>query len=363
MQSVNLTNRSAWVMLLTVFLMGLGMSTVVIAQPGIDHTQLQVYYQSNGQPTPVETPDDWNRRRLQILEGMQLAMGDLPARDNLPRLDTKVLSEVKGDGFIRQSITFVSEPGDRIPALLYIPTDTKGKDKLPAMLALHPTGPLGKLIVAGEGPLDNRQYGMELAQRGYVVLCPDYPSFGDYNYDFEQDRYLSGTMKGIFNHMRGVDLLESMNIVDPQRIGVIGHSLGGHNAMFVGVFDQRLKVIVSSCGWTPFHDYYEGDIKGWTSPRYMPSLKETFLLDPDLVPFDFYEVVAALAPRPFFSSSPLHDDNFSVEGVRKGTAEASKIYQLLGAGNQIRVVYPDCGHDFPEQIRLQAYQFIKKSLD
>ena len=350
-------------MLLNGMIAGLWMSTVAMAQSGIDHTQLSVYYQSNGQVAPVVTPADWDQRRQQILKGMQLAMGDLPDRNNLPKLDMEVLSEVKGDGFIRQSITFVSEPGDKIPALLYIPSGVEEKDHLPAMLALHPTGALGKLIVAGEGPLDNRQYGMELAQQGYVVLCPDYPSFGDYPYDFEQDRYQSGTMKGIFNHMRGVDLLESLEIVDPERIGVIGHSLGGHNAMFVGVFDLRLKVIVSSCGWTPFHDYYEGDIKGWTSPRYMPALKETYLLDPGLVPFDFYEIVAALAPRPFFSNSPLQDDNFSVNGVKKGIAEATKIYHLLDAGDQLQVVYPDCGHDFPEKIRLEAYQFIRKSLD
>jgi len=108
----------------------------------------------------------------------------------------------------------------------------------------------------------------------------------------------------------------------------IGHSLGGHNAMFVAVFDPRLKVIVSSCGWTPFHDYYGGKIAGRTSDRYMPRLKTEYGLDPDRVPFDFYEVVAALAPRPFFSSSPLRDSNFDVEGVKKAVAEARKVLQM-----------------------------------
>jgi pimeloyl-ACP methyl ester carboxylesterase len=363
MKYVPFVNRHECKMLLTIIWAGWWMATSAIAQSDLDHTRLSVYYQSNGQAVPVVTSADWEQRRQQILEGMQLAMGNLPDRHQLAELDMQVLSEVKGDGFIRQLITFVSEPGDRIPALLYIPSGITEKDRLPAILALHPTGALGKRIVAGEGPLDNRQYALELAQRGYVVLCPDYPSFGDYPYDFSQDQYQSGTMKGIFNHMRSVDLLESLKMVDPERIGVIGHSLGGHNAMFVGVFDLRLKVIVSSCGWTPFHDYYGGNIKGWTSPRYMPALEEVYLLDPDRVPFDFYEVVAALAPRPFFSNSPLQDDNFSVAGVKKGIAEASKIYQLLGARDQIQVVYPDCGHDFPEQIRLDVYEFIRESLD
>ena len=335
----------------------------IIAQQKISHQNLLEYIGENGKLKPVETPADWQQRRKQILEGMQLAMGELPDRNNSVDLDIKIIDEVKGKGFIRQSITFASEPGDRIPALLYIPTNVKKNKKMPAMLALHPTGPKGKLIVAGEGPLDNRQYGLELAQRGYVVICPDFLSFGDYaDYDFEADNYVSGTMKGIFNHMRCVDLLESLDYVDSEKIGVIGHSLGGHNAMFAGVFDDRLKVIVSSCGWTPFHDYYGGDIKGWTSLRYMPRLKEVYDLNPDLVPFDFYEVVAALAPRPFFSNSPLHDENFSVAGVKKGITEAKKIYKLLGVEENIQVRYPDCEHDFPTEIRLEAYAFIDAAL-
>src|SRR5260221_2395852 len=61
----------------------------------------------------------------------------------------------------------------------------------------------------------------------------------------------------IYHHDPFVDLLQSRPEVDPARIGAIGHSLGGHNAMFVGLFDERIMVIVSSCGWTPLHDYYE----------------------------------------------------------------------------------------------------------
>ncbi len=350
--------------LLLAFLSGILLNPLPLtAQQNINHKNLLEYHSRSGKPKPVTNKANWDKRRKQILDGMQLAMGNLPDRNDLVNLDIEIISETKGNGFIRQSITFASEPGDRIPALLYIPTNISKDKKLPAMLALHPTGPLGKLIVAGEGPLDNRQYGLELAQRGYVVLCPDFLSFGDYEYDFEKDNYTSGTMKGIYNHMRCVDLLESLEYVDPGKIGVIGHSLGGHNAMFVGVFDQRLKVIVSSCGWTPFHDYYEGDIKGWTSLRYMPRLRDVYNLDPDLVPFDFYEVIGALAPRPFFSNSPLHDSNFSVEGVKKGITEANKIYRLLDNEDKLQVRDPDCEHDFPDEIRMEAYHFIDEALN
>lgn len=328
-----------------------------------DHAHVMVYLDAAGRQHPVATAEDWAVRRGHILAGMQQAMGPLPDRTNLPPLDVKVTDTAAGDGYTRLTLSFAAEPGDRVPAHLYLPTNRPANRRLPAMLALHPTSPLGKGVVAGESTLPNRGYAVELAQRGYVVLAPDYPSFGEYkDYDFNADRYVSGTMKGIFNHMRCVDLLQARPEVDPQRIGVIGHSLGGHNAMFVAVFDTRIKVIVSSCGWTPFHDYYHGKIAGWTSDRYMPRLRDVYQLDPDRVPFDFYEVVAALAPRAFFSSSPIHDSNFQVTGVRKAIPIALQVYNLLHAADKLAVTYPDSQHDFPPQARRQAYRFIDAQL-
>jgi acetyl esterase/lipase len=327
-----------------------------------DHARLLVYRDEQGREHPVATPSDWAIRRRHILFGMQEVMGPLPDRKNLVALDMQVSESVRDVAFTRLKITFAAEAGDRVPAYLFLPLGLKKGQTVPAMLALHPTSPLGKGVVAGFGDKESRAYALELARRGYVVLAPDYPSFGDYKYDFDADRYVSGTMKGIFNHMRCVDLLQTRPEVDPQRIGVIGHSLGGHNAMFVGVFDERLKAIVSSCGWTPFHDYYKGNIAGWTSPRYMPRLRDAYGLDPSRVPFDFYEVVAALAPRAFFSNSPVRDDNFDVNGVKKAVAAAQAVYKLLGAENHLQVRYPDCRHDFPPEIRREAYEFIDRLL-
>ncbi|MBS0265439.1 MAG: c-type cytochrome [Planctomycetes bacterium] len=329
-----------------------------------DHAQVLVYRDAGNREHPVQTPADWLKRRAHILAGMQEAMGPLPDLSKLPPLDVKIdeSKTVQGEGYTRLSLTYAAEAGDRVPAYLYLPTGRPKDERLPAMLALHPTGPLGKGIVDDAGPKPNRGYGKELAQRGYVVLAPDYPSFGDYPYDFKNSKYVSGTMKGIVNHMRGVDLLQARSEVDPRRIGAIGHSLGGHNAIFVGVFDERIQVVVSSCGWTPFHDYYGGKIAGWTSDRYMPRLKDVYGLDASKVPFDFYELVAALAPRAFFSISPEHDSNFDVAGVRKAEPVARQVFQLYGANDNLQIRYPDCEHDFPDDMRKAAYAFADKIL-
>jgi putative membrane-bound dehydrogenase-like protein len=326
-----------------------------------NHRQLRVWRDAAGEH-PVETPADWARRRAHILQGMQQAMGKLPDRSQLGPLDVRVTDRQSGPGFTRLTLSFGADQQDRVPCYLFLPQVPAGQ-RVPGILALHQTTPTGKGQPAGFADSENLHYGLELAKRGYVVLVPDYPSFGDYAYDFNADTYTSGSMKGIFNHMRAVDLLASRGEVDPARIGVIGHSLGGHNAMFVGVFDERIKVIVSSCGWTPFHDYYGGQIAGWTSDRYVPSIRDVYKLDPDKVPFDLYEIVAALAPRAFFSNSPLHDGNFEVAGVRKVIAEATPIYELLGAAPRLQVRYPDCGHEFPPEVRHEAYKFIDQMLE
>jgi hypothetical protein len=81
----------------------------------------------------------------------------------------------------------------------------------------------------------------------------------------------------------------------------------------------------------------------------------TFAAEPgDRVPFDFYELIAALAPRAFFTNSPLRDDNFDVQGVKKAMAAAAAVYALYGAEDRLTAEYPDAGHDFPDAQREAA---------
>lgn len=332
---------------------------------------------ADGVVRPVESQADWNKKRQQILDGMQAAMGPLPKRSDLPSLDVKIRESVDFENYVRHTISFCAAENETVPAYLYVPLRKNGgSEKKPvktaAILALHPTGMLGKRLVDGENPMKNRAYARELARRGYIVIAPDYPSYGELaDYDFKNDRYESGTMKGIFNHIRCVDLLQTREDVDPERIGVIGHSLGGHNAMFVAAFDERLKAIVSSCGWTEFENYdigpsainvYGGRLGPWAQDRYIPLLRDRYKLDGEQFPFQFHEVIALFAPRAFFSNSPLRDANFDVAGVDKGIAIASKAYRFLGAEENLQIRKPDAGHDFPPETRLQAYRFLDKYL-
>ncbi|MEY4568300.1 MAG: hypothetical protein RLY14_3270, partial [Planctomycetota bacterium] len=230
------------------------------ATSSIEHAKVRHYTDDQGQIRPISSVKDWESRRRDVLHQLQRVMGKLPDRSQLGKVEYEIIDEVQLDsGVKRVTLRFQSEKEDAVPAFLLLPKRSAAK-KAPAILALHQTIPIGKQEPAGMGGSANLHYGQELAERGYVVLIPDYPSFGDYAYDFAQHKqWSSGSLKAIWNNMRAVDLLQQLEEVDPQRLGVIGHSLGGHNSIFTAVFDQRLKVVVTSCGFTRFHKYYGGN--------------------------------------------------------------------------------------------------------
>ena len=192
----------------------------------------------------------------------------------------------------------------------------EGRKRVPAVLCLHATdNVVGNGVVVGLGSRPNRAYASELAERGYVTLAPNYPLLAKYQPDIKALGWESGTLKAVWDNMRGLDLLESLPFVKPGAFGAIGHSLGGHNSVYTAVFDERIKVVVTSCGLDSYLDYYGGDEKvwlpekGWTQTRYMPRLagyrgrlKE--------IPFDFHEMIGALAPRHVLIIAPLKDSNF-----------------------------------------------------
>lgn len=327
------------------------------------------YSGRKGECVQVSSLKEWQKKRDQILTNMQEAMGTMPRR-RTGNIRVHYVDSVIFDKYTRYTIRFAAAPGEDVSAYLYRPLSAaKG---LPAVLALHGTGAEGKKIIDDDTRRRDRGYARELAERGYVVIAPDYPGMGDaIDYDFAGDRYASGTMKGIVNHLACVDVLQTLPYVDRKRIGAIGHSLGGHNALFTAAFDQRIKAVVSNCGWTLLNYYNAGEsvtshhggrLGPWAQDRYMPWIRDRFDLDPGKVPFDFDEILAAIAPRALFSSSPLHDSNFSVEGVRLGINRVGEVYRFLHAEDKIEVVYPPVGHDFPDDIREAAYLFLDRQL-
>jgi pimeloyl-ACP methyl ester carboxylesterase len=325
-----------------------------------DHTRLLVVRDHEGREHPIVSRADWDVRRAHILAHFEQVAGPLPGGERRVPLDAEILESIEEPSLVRRKIRFAVEPGDRVSAWLLIPRGKSGP--FPAMLCLHQTTAMGKDEPAGLGGLPNLHYARELAERGYVTLAPDYPGYGESRTDPYALGYSSATMKGVWNHLRAVDLLGSLNEVDDRRMGVIGHSLGGHNAIFVAMYEPRLKAVVVSCGFSDFRHYAGGDIAGWSHPGYMPRLRSEYALDLNRVPFDLPELLGVLAPRAVFVNAPEHDGNFPAAGVRVCVESATLVFALLESPCVLQAVYPDAGHDFPPTEREQAYRFLDRAL-
>lgn len=320
----------------------------------------------------ADEPDlkTWPAKREKIVQGMQAIMGKLPASDRRVALNVTVEDEADAGSYIRRLITFQSEPGSRTPAYLCIPKKVlAGERRAKGVLCLHPTdNTVGHKVVVGLGGRERRAYAAELAERGLVTIAPAYPHLANYTPDLKKLNYESGTMKAIWDNTRALDLLDSLEYVDNTNgYGVIGHSLGGHNAIFTAVLEPRISVIVTSCGFDAFPDYYDGSEKnwyfgkGWCQTRYMPRLAN-YRGRLEEIPFDFPKLLSALAPRPVFINAPLHDSNFRHKSVDKCVKAATPIYELYNATEKLIVRHPDCDHNFPEELRVEAYKVIADAL-
>ncbi|MEX0718092.1 MAG: alpha/beta hydrolase family protein [Planctomycetaceae bacterium] len=328
-----------------------------------DKANLLIVFRGEGRKHPVLTAEDWATKRQHIIANMEKVMGPFPQFDRGAPPKFEIVEETEFPKYVRRKLVYEAHEGNRVPAYLLIPRGRKEGERLPAVLCPHPTQrQLGKGVVVGLGGKSDRHYAMHLVERGYVAFAPDYVAMGEYEYDPLANGFAGGTMLGIWNHVRAVDLLQSLPEVDGERIGAAGHSLGGHNAMFVAVFDQRIRCVVSNCGFDNFPKYYKGNLSGWAQDLYMPRIRTEYDLDPAKVPFDFPEVVAALAPRAFLASAPLHDHNFDVTGVRDCIRAAEPVYRLLGAEEKLKANYPDCAHDFPDDARKVAYEWLDRWL-
>ena len=79
-------------------------------------------------------------------------------------------------------------------------------------------------------------------------------------------------------------------------------------------------------------------------------------------PFDFPEMIGALAPRYCFINAPYGDTNFKWRSVDAIVAAASQVYALYGQPGNLRVEHPNCAHLFSSEMRETAYRLLDQIL-
>ena len=116
--------------------------------------------------------------------------------------------------------------------------------KFPAVLLLHGSGGLdpGTAYVF-------RAIGREFAERGYVVLIPHYfERTGHVASQPLQGKEITAFIEAVQD---AIEFAAASGVVDVDRIGMIGYSMGAHIAFIRAARDPRIKAIVSCSGSLP----------------------------------------------------------------------------------------------------------------
>lgn len=282
----------------------------------------------------------WPKLRADIEAALFNVLGELPKE----RVETqaKTVDETEHAGYVRKRVNYFVDGWDRVSAWLFIPD---GKDEAPAIVCCHYESPQAKDESAGlEG--DTRfAFAQHFAELGYVALAPDCITAGERrlgatkHYDskayYKTNTKLSLAGRMLVDHMYGLDLLEEQKRVDPARIGVMGHGLGGFNALMLAAFDDRIRACVSSCGFTRFatdkapERWINGD-----GLALMPPLKKN--IDAKSFDFDWEHILALVAPSPTLVITSAADTPYAnPKSCEKAVSLASRVYKLLGAQGAI----------------------------
>ena len=291
----------------------------------------------------------------------------------------------KGTSFDARSSTDV-EPGERISAYLLLPSNAGGR--APAVVCPHQTTQAGKKEPAGLAGNRELHTALRLAERGYVTLTYDALCFGD-RHDaasghygdaipfYRRRREWSLLGKMIWDLSRGLDYLQTLDFVDANRIGSIGHSHGGITTLWAMAIDDRIRAGVSSCGFDTFR--LDGNTFRWShATALLPRLgfyvssphitMDRYRAMPDSevvqVPFDQHMMLALIAPRSLLLSTSDDDFVFPNAGwsVRRSLVRVQPIYEAHGAADHIDGYFFAGGHSFPEHAAVRAYGWLDRWL-
>ena len=328
--------------------------------PRLPRDNLLLFRAANGEPAPVKSKDDWLRRAKKSSAASLRSWESCLGTTRNARSMSWCLTKLTAAHLCADRCPIRRNPTAASPPICCCPKRRRAS----GVLCLHPTDDaVGHGVLIGRGNGRYPAYANELAERGFVVLAPNYPLLAQYQPDLKALGWESGTLKAVWDNIRGIDLLESLPNVKPGGVAAIGHSLGGHNAVFTAIHDERIRVVVSSCGLDSFLDYYGGDPavwqpgKGWTQTRYMPRLAD-YRGRLAEIPFDFSELIGALAPRHVLLIAPKNDDNFRAASVDRIVTAARPVFELYGHADRLRLEHPEGGHDFSAASRKQAYDLI-----
>lgn len=222
--------------------------------------------------------------------------------------------------------------------ILCVPKGIAAGERRPVVVCQHGLEGRPQQIVTGDHPAYH-DFAGKLAERGFITFAPQ-------NLYIFQDRFrtlqrkANPLKKTLFSlivpqHQQIVDWLQSLPIVDPQRIGFYGLSYGGKSAMRIPplVTDYCLSICSADFNeWVWKNASTRGNYSYVWTGEY-----EIFEFDLGST-FNYAEMAALIAPRPFMVERGHFDGVAPDEAVAYEYAKVRHLYSArLGLGDRTEI--------------------------
>ena len=294
----------------------------------------------------VETAEDWERRRAEIRNAWTNLLGEWPEVITAPEVE--ILETVQRDDFTQHTVRFLWTPTEKTTGYLLIPNSAS--KPAPAVLTVY----YEPETAIGLGK-ELRDFAYQLTKRGFVTLsigttdATAAKTYSLYWPSIEDAKVQPLSMLG-YAAANAYHVLAARPEVDPDRVGIVGHSFGGKWAMFAScLYDKFASAVWSDPGIVfdtrPSVNYWEPWYLGWHPKpwrkRGVPTEENPMRgLYPQLLEEgrDLHELHALMAPRPFLVSGGSEDPPSRWQALN----HTVEINRLLGYEDRVEM------HNRPE---------------
>ncbi len=184
--------------------------------------------------------------------------------------------------------------------LLLVPKNLQPSERRPVVVCQHGLEGRPQDTIGDKGSEYYSAFASRLAERGFVTFAPQ-------NLYIFTDRFrglqrkanpLKKTLYSVITpqHQQIVDWLQTLDFVDPKRIGFYGLSYGGKTAMRVPALVTDYSLSICSADFNEWVDKNAST----RNPRTYANMGEYEIFEFDLgSTFNYAEMAALIAPRPF----------------------------------------------------------------
>ena len=291
------------------------------------------------------TLEAWEQRAGRLREHLLTVQGLWPLPERTP-LKAHISGRIEYEDYCIEGAYFESLPGFYCTGNLYRPLGKPGP--FPGILNPHGHWQRGRLEHQERGSI--RARCITFARMGMVAFAYDMVGYND-SLQVPRHRFASqrGALWGLtlvalqtWNSLRAVDFLESLEDIDPERIGCTGASGGGTQTFIVTAVEPRIKVVAPV---NMISAHYQGGCVCENTPGLRTGTYNV-------------EIGALAAPRPMLMVSASGDWTANTPTVEYPAVRS--IYQLYGADDKLASVQVDAEHNYNAESRSHVYAWFAR---